>query len=239
MTLTHCGREDLWKWAIFNNILTSPKSWLAQEDLDADCEHSLVPMDSWGFQHLTFNADYEMLKVKSKKNLTLLSKKKWKKAGIRPRLQKKNRALEHCWLSPGPESSTWSTTRLKLNIQKWNPESVTTKTTSTWYCMDSSNFDEFLAEVVVVQIGSSTNQTVSYIIYQLCHRLLSFQQLFIRAITLFRRFLHSSIFLDIYPQNSRGRSYWNLFKPMGFASDFFIIKIIERNLFAIEMAYNI
>ena len=44
--LTHCGREDLWKWAIFNSILTSPKSWLSQEDLDAGCEHSLVPMDS-------------------------------------------------------------------------------------------------------------------------------------------------------------------------------------------------
>ena len=44
--LTHCGREDLWKWTIFNTILTSPKSWLSQEDLDADCEHSLVPMDS-------------------------------------------------------------------------------------------------------------------------------------------------------------------------------------------------
>ena len=23
--LTHCGREDLWKWTIFNTILTSPK----------------------------------------------------------------------------------------------------------------------------------------------------------------------------------------------------------------------
>ena len=44
--LTHCGREDLWKWAIFYTILTSPKSWLSQEDLDAGCEHSLVPMDS-------------------------------------------------------------------------------------------------------------------------------------------------------------------------------------------------
>ena len=44
--LTHCGREDLWKWTIFNTILTSPKSWLSQEDLDAGCEHSLVPMDS-------------------------------------------------------------------------------------------------------------------------------------------------------------------------------------------------
>ena len=44
--LTHCGREDLWKWSIFNTILTSPKSWLSQEDLDAGCEHSLVPMDS-------------------------------------------------------------------------------------------------------------------------------------------------------------------------------------------------
>ena len=46
ITLTHWGREDLWKWAIFNTILTSPKSWLSQEDLDAGCEHSLVPVDS-------------------------------------------------------------------------------------------------------------------------------------------------------------------------------------------------
>ena len=44
--LTRCGREDLWKWAIFNTILTSPKFWLSQEDLDAGCEHSSVPMDS-------------------------------------------------------------------------------------------------------------------------------------------------------------------------------------------------
>ena len=34
------------KWAIYNTILTSPKSWLSQEDLDAGCEYSLVPMDS-------------------------------------------------------------------------------------------------------------------------------------------------------------------------------------------------
>ena len=44
--LTHCGREDLWKWAIFTTILTSPKSWLSQEDLEAGYEYSLVPMDS-------------------------------------------------------------------------------------------------------------------------------------------------------------------------------------------------
>ena len=44
--LTHCGREDLSKWTIFNTILTSPKSWLSQENLDAGCELSLVPMDS-------------------------------------------------------------------------------------------------------------------------------------------------------------------------------------------------
>ena len=44
--LTHCGLEDLRKLAIFDTILTSPKSWLSQEDLDAGCEHSLVPMDS-------------------------------------------------------------------------------------------------------------------------------------------------------------------------------------------------
>ena len=43
--LTHCGREDLRKWTIFNTILTSPKSWLSQEDLDARFEHSLMPMD--------------------------------------------------------------------------------------------------------------------------------------------------------------------------------------------------
>ena len=44
--LTHRGLVDLWKWAIFNTILMSPKSWLSQEDLAAGCEHSLVPMDS-------------------------------------------------------------------------------------------------------------------------------------------------------------------------------------------------
>ena len=44
--LTHCGPVDFRKWAIFNTILMSPKSWLSQEDLDAGCEHSLVPMDS-------------------------------------------------------------------------------------------------------------------------------------------------------------------------------------------------
>ena len=45
-TLTHRGPVDLRKWAIFNTILMSPKSWLSQEDLDAGCEHSLVPVDS-------------------------------------------------------------------------------------------------------------------------------------------------------------------------------------------------
>ena len=45
ITLTHCGLVDLRKWTIFNTILTSPKSWLSQEDLNAGCEHSLVPMD--------------------------------------------------------------------------------------------------------------------------------------------------------------------------------------------------
>ena len=44
--LTHCGPLDLWKWTIFNTILTSPKSWLSQEELDVGCEHSLVPMGS-------------------------------------------------------------------------------------------------------------------------------------------------------------------------------------------------
>ena len=37
---------DLRKWAIFNTILMSPKSWLSQEDLDVGCEHSMVPVDS-------------------------------------------------------------------------------------------------------------------------------------------------------------------------------------------------
>ena len=46
LVLTHRGPVDLRKWAIFNTILMSPKSWLSQEDLDAGCEHSLVPMDS-------------------------------------------------------------------------------------------------------------------------------------------------------------------------------------------------
>ena len=44
--LTHRGPVDLRKWAIFNTILMSPKSWLSQEDLDAGCEHSMVPVDS-------------------------------------------------------------------------------------------------------------------------------------------------------------------------------------------------
>ena len=44
--LTHRGPVDLRKWAIFNTILMSPKSWLSQEDLDAGFEHSMVPMDS-------------------------------------------------------------------------------------------------------------------------------------------------------------------------------------------------
>ena len=46
LVLTHRGPVDLRKWAIFNTILMSPKSWLSQEDLDAGCENSLVPMDS-------------------------------------------------------------------------------------------------------------------------------------------------------------------------------------------------
>ena len=45
-SLTHRGPVDLRKWAIFNTILMSPKSWLSQEDLDVGCEHSMVPMDS-------------------------------------------------------------------------------------------------------------------------------------------------------------------------------------------------
>ena len=40
LVLTHHGPVDLQKWAIFNTILMSPKSWLSQEDLDAGCEHS-------------------------------------------------------------------------------------------------------------------------------------------------------------------------------------------------------
>ena len=44
--LTNRGPVDLRKWAIFNTILMSPKSWLSQEDMDAGCEHSMVPMDS-------------------------------------------------------------------------------------------------------------------------------------------------------------------------------------------------
>ena len=46
--LTHRGPVDLRKWAIFNTILMSPKSRLSQEDLDAGCEHSMLPMDSKG-----------------------------------------------------------------------------------------------------------------------------------------------------------------------------------------------
>ena len=46
LILTHRGPVDLRKWTIFNTILMPPKSWLSQEDLDACCEHSMVPMDS-------------------------------------------------------------------------------------------------------------------------------------------------------------------------------------------------
>ena len=46
--LNHRGPVDLRKCSIFNTILMSPKSWLSQEDLDAGCEHSLVPMDPQG-----------------------------------------------------------------------------------------------------------------------------------------------------------------------------------------------
>ena len=47
VNLTHRGPVDLRKWAILTpTILMSPKSWLSQEDLDAGCEHSLVPMHS-------------------------------------------------------------------------------------------------------------------------------------------------------------------------------------------------
>ena len=44
--LTYRGPVDLRKWAIFNTSLMSPKSWLFQEDLDAGCDHLMVPMDS-------------------------------------------------------------------------------------------------------------------------------------------------------------------------------------------------
>ena len=44
--LNSLGPRGLVKMDHFNTILTSPKSWLSQEDLDAGYEHSLVPMDS-------------------------------------------------------------------------------------------------------------------------------------------------------------------------------------------------
>ena len=44
--LTHRGPVYLRKWAIFNTILMSPKSWPSQEDLDAGGEHSMVQVDS-------------------------------------------------------------------------------------------------------------------------------------------------------------------------------------------------
>ena len=62
------------KMGHFNTILTSPKSWLSQEDLDASYIHRCP----WTLKGLTFNVDYQMLKVK---NSTLLSQKKWKKGG--------------------------------------------------------------------------------------------------------------------------------------------------------------
>ena len=48
LTINSLWPGGLVKVGHFNTILTSPKSWLSQEDLDAGCEHSLVPMDSYG-----------------------------------------------------------------------------------------------------------------------------------------------------------------------------------------------
>ena len=60
------------------------------------------------------------------------------------------------------------------------------------------DFDEFLVEVGIAQMGIFSNQAEFDAIYQLCSK--SFQQLFIWAPTLFRRFPHTYICLDMYPR---------------------------------------
>ena len=55
------------------------------------------------------------------------------------------------------------------------------------------DFEEFSVEVGVIQIGSFSKQMECDMIYR------SFQQIFIRTSTQFRRFLQTYICLDIYP----------------------------------------
>ena len=61
------------------------------------------------------------------------------------------------------------------------------------------DFDEFFDEVEVIYIGSFSEQMECDMIYQLSLTR-SFYQIFIRTSTLFRRFLHTHICLDIYPR---------------------------------------
>ena len=65
---------------------------------------------------------------------------------------------------------------------------------------DNLDFDEFLAEVGVAEMGIFSNQAEFDTIYQLCSTSSFFQQLFIWAPVLIRRFLHTDICLDIYPE---------------------------------------
>ena len=62
---------------------------------------------------------------------------------------------------------------------------------------DDLDFDQFLAEVGVAQMGIFSKKAEFDTIYQLRSRFHSFQQLFN---TLFRSFLHSDIYLDTYPE---------------------------------------
>jgi len=69
------------KKANFKPILTSAKSWLSQEDLDAVSLDSLVPGESQGIEHSTFNVKCSGLNVQ---------KKNRKKAGIKWGLKEKS-----------------------------------------------------------------------------------------------------------------------------------------------------
>ena len=61
------------------------------------------------------------------------------------------------------------------------------------------DFDQFFAEVGMVQMGSFSTQMECYVIYQLSLTRSFFPKILIRTQTLFKRFLHTYICLDIYP----------------------------------------
>ena len=63
---------------------------------------------------------------------------------------------------------------------------------------DNLDFDEFLARTMVAQMGIFSNQAEFDEFINYVPRVHSFQQLFIWVPTLFRRFLHTDICLDIY-----------------------------------------